>query len=1028
MNGNGLVEQRRFAAGRLMNAASLAAVVAALMASPAMAQTQPASSAAAPSQGDGAAQAAAPGAQADSAAAATQQQEAQTQSQAIVITGFRRSLNAALNIKRDSVAQVDAIVAEDIAKFPDQNLAESLQRIPGISIQRDGGEGRAITVRGLGAQFTRVRVNGLETVATSTDGASANRDRAFDFNVFASELFTSIVVHKTAEASLDEGSLGAVVDLNTGNALGNKKGFTLVTNAQATYNDLSKNWGPRLSGLIGWKNDAGTLAVQASAAYQHTDTLELGNNSVRWEQARFDSVGGAGCWYNTTGSAQTRTLVYTTPRPTVLGSSPGSSNSGGSFNPAGANGQCGQVALAFAPRIPRYGEVRHDRKRLGLTGSVQFQPTDATKISIDALYSDFKEDREEKWGEVLFRSNQRRIDVINYQIDPDTNNLVSGTFNDAWVRTEHYLRKSETKFHQIGANWDQDLTDRLRFTLLGGLSKSDANIPVETTMIFDNRTAQGYQYDYTNMWEPTLTFGTSMTDPANFQLAEIRDRPSNVTNKFRTAQLRGEWDAFDGVQLKAGAVYRRFDFQATAFTRDTAVCGASGPDLVLGGPANGGVTCSATVYGFPVTSSLADTFKLGDAGQPSGTTEQWLIANLPATTEFTGLYNRPLAVDVGNNRSVREEDKGGYGEVDFKGHLVGMRFAGNLGLRYVKTDQTSTGLAAGLPVTIKRSYDDWLPALNLAAYPTSNVIVRAAVAKVMTRPSLGNLTPGGSADGFNLRITQGNPFLEPYRATNYDLGFEWYFAKESIFSVALFRKDVKSFPVSQPITGVSFDSTGLPVSVLVPSSPAALDPALRAAPVWTLNTTVNGAGAKLNGVEIGIQGPFRFLPGFLRNFGGIANVTLVNSHATYRVTQGVAGFCTAAMANDPDPTKRCTLGNYLPAVSVDRKSTFFGLSKRAFNGTLYYDDGKLSVRGSLSYRGGFVDQNSGTGNVFEGYKSTINVDAAIRYKVTPRIELSIDGINLTDDYRDRWTDIDTERNYEHNHFGRTFIFGVSYRL
>lgn len=1023
MNAKGMVGEHRVAVGRFMNAASAAAVAAALIATPAVAQTQAASSTAASVQSDAAAQGATPGAQADSAAAATQQNEAQTQSQAIVITGFRRSLNAALNIKRESVAQVDAIVAEDIAKFPDQNLAESLQRIPGISIQRDGGEGRAITVRGLGAQFTRVRVNGLETVATSTDGASANRDRAFDFNVFASELFTSIVVHKTAEASLDEGSLGAVVDLNTGNALGNKKGFTLVTNAQATYNDLSKNWGPRLSGLVGWKNDAGTIAVQASGAYQHTDTLELGNNSVRWEQARFDSVGSAACWYNTTGSAAAGTLAYTTPRTNTAGSS----NSGGTFNPGGAGGQCGQVALAFAPRIPRYGEVRHDRKRLGLTGSVQFQPTDATKISIDALFSDFKEEREEKWGEVLFRSNQRRIDVVDYQIDSN-NNLIRGTFNDAWVRTEHYLRKSETKFHQIGANWDQDLSDRLRFTLLGGLSKSDANIPVETTMIFDNRTAQGYHYDYTNMWEPSLTFGTSMTDPANFQLAEIRDRPSNVTNKFRTAQLRGEWDAFDGVQLKAGAVYRRFDFKAIAFTRDTAVCGATGPDLVLGGPANGGVTCSASVYGFPVTSSLADIFELGDAGQPSGTTEQWLIANLPATTEFTGLYNRPLAVDVGNNRSVREEDAGGYGQVDFKGHLAGLRFAGNLGLRYVKTDQTSTGLAAGLPVTIKRSYDDWLPALNLAAYPTSNVIVRAAVAKVMTRPSLGNLTPGGSADGFNLRITQGNPFLEPYRATNYDLGFEWYFAKESIFSVALFRKDVKSFPVSQPITGVSFDSTGLPVSVLVPSSPAALDPALRAAPVWTLNTTVNGAGAKLNGVEIGIQGPFRFLPGFLRNFGGIANVTLVNSHATYRVTPGVAGFCTAAMANDPDPTKRCTLGNYLPAVSVDRKSTFFGLSKRAFNGTLYYDDGKFSVRGSLSYRGGFVDQNSGTGNVFEGYKSTINVDAAVRYKVTPRIELSVDGINLTDDYRDRWTDIDTERNYEHNHFGRTFIFGVSYRL
>lgn len=199
----------------------------------------------------------------------------------IVVSGFRASLDAALDMKRESLSAIDVIVAEDIAKFPDQNLAESLQRIPGVAIERDAGEGRAITVRGLGAQFTRVRVNGMETIATSTDGASANRDRAFDFNVFASELFNSIVVHKTASASLDEGSLGAVVDLNTGNPIGYGAGLTLTASAQARYNDLNDNVGPRLAGLIGWTNDAETFGVSASAAYSKYKTAELGNNSVR---------------------------------------------------------------------------------------------------------------------------------------------------------------------------------------------------------------------------------------------------------------------------------------------------------------------------------------------------------------------------------------------------------------------------------------------------------------------------------------------------------------------------------------------------------------------------------------------------------------------------------------------------------------------------------------------------------------------------------------------------------------------------
>ena len=905
------------------------------------------------------------------------------QDEEIVVTGFRASLNAALDLKRESVSAVDAIVAEDIAQFPDQNLAESLQRIPGISIERDGGEGRAITVRGLGAQFTRVRLNGLETVATSTDGASANRDRGFDFNVFASELFTSLVVHKTAEASLDEGSLGAVVDLNTGNPLGGRAGLSLVASAQASYNDLSDTVGPRLAGLIGWRNDAGTFGISVSAAYSKLDTLELGNNTVRWAQARFDSVNGTPCW--------------TTP------------NRGGTYIPSAV---CDEVALAFHPRIPRYGEVGHDRERLGLTGSIQFEPTESTRISIDGLYSRFREDREEKWGEVLFRSNERSIDIVDYQIDPETNDLVSATVNDAWVRMEHYLRQSETEFYQLGASWDQDLGDSFRFTLLGGFSRSSADIPVETTLVFDDRDAQNYSYDYSDSRSPVLTFGNDVTNPATFQLAEIRDRPSNVTNKFRTVQLRTEWDAADGLQVLVGAVYRRFDFDVEAFTRDTAVCGSGGgPDLVLGT-----ITCTpntvfgpGAVYGFPVTADLAELFELGDAGQPAGTTESWLIPNLEAGTAFTGLYQRTPRVDAGNTRSVTEEVTGGYLQLNSEGELGGLRYAMNAGIRYVHTDQSSTGLLSGVNVTVDRTYDDWLPAVNLALYPHEDIIIRAAVAKVITRPSLGNLTPGGSADGFNFRITNGNPQLQPFRATNFDLGVEWYFAPESVFSVAAFRKEIASFPVSDSFTS-SFDATGLPVSVLVPSSPAALDPALRAAPIWTVQTTVNGEGATLNGIELALQAPFRFLPGFLSNFGGIVNVTFVDSDADYLV-RGPA----------------TTPGGAL-APSETRTSTLFGLSKRAFNATLYYEDGPFSARGSVSYRSRYVDASSGTGNVFEGYNSTINVDAVIRYEINDHFEVSLEGINLTDEYRDRFVDIDANRNYEYNHFGRTFLFGVRYRL
>jgi TonB-dependent receptor len=905
----------------------------------------------------------------------------------IVVTGFRASLGAALNVKRESVAAVDAIVAEDIAKFPDQNLAESLQRIPGITIQRDGGEGRGITVRGLGSQFTRVRVNGLETVATSTDGASANRDRAFDFNVFASELFSSIVVHKTASAELDEGSLGAVVDLNTGNPLAGKGGFTAALSAQGSYNDLSENVGPRVAGLLSWVNDAGTLGFAVSAAYSDQKTLELGNNSVRWAQAPFDSVNGTPCWTTTATSGI------------------GVANAGGVYT-NGRVAACDEVSLAFHPRIPRYGEIAHDKKRLGITGSIQFAPSDATKISLDGLYSSFKHQRRERWGEVLLRSNERSINVSDYEIDDD-NNMISATLDDAWVRTEHYLRKAKTEFWQVGATWDQDVSDTFRFTLLGGLSKSTASIPLETTLVFDDRDAQDYRYDYSDMKNPLLTFGTSVTDPANFQLAEIRDRPSEVENKFRTAQLRTEWDVTDGLTLKAGGVYRRFDFSSIAFTRDTVVCGNGGVDRVLGT-----LACSpssafgpAAIYGFPVNSGLSELFTLGKAGQPSGTTTEWLVPNLESGAAFTKLYDRVAAVDAGNNRSVREEVTGGYLQFDAKGELGGLRYALNAGIRYVHTDQTSSGLSSGTAVTVERSYEDWLPSVNLALFPHDDIIIRAAVADVMTRPTLGNLTPGGSVDGFNYRINYGNPFLDPFRATAYDLAIEWYFAPQSIFSVALFKKDIASFPEAQTTSG-TFASTGLPTSIIPPSSPAAIDPERQ---LWTINSIGNGQGASLKGIEVSLQAPFSFLPGFLSNFGGIANATFIDSSADY----SVAG---------PSVVPRG------PNIGATRNGTLFNLSKRAYNGTLYYDDGKFSARTSISYRSRYADANSGTGNVFEGYGSTINVDASVRYAITDNIEISVEGINLTDEYRYRFTDIDADRNYENNHFGRTFLFGARVKI
>jgi TonB-dependent receptor len=228
----------------------------------------------------------------------------------------------------------------------------------------------------------------------------------------------------------------------------------------------------------------------------------------------------------------------------------------------------------------------------------------------------------------------------------------------------------------------------------------------------------------------------------------------------------------------------------------------------------------------------------------------------------------------------------------------------------------------------------------------------------MRRPGLGTLTPGGSVDGFNYRVSFGNPNLDPTRATTYDLSFEWYFARESLLSVALFKKDFESFLISQTIIG-SYASTDLPLSLIIPSSPAAANPEGQP---WQIATTINGPGASIKGVEVGLQLPFTFLPSGLDGFGFTGNVTYVKSDTVYDL-QGPA--TNPLRASFPDLTR------------TSRQERLLGLSTWSANGTLYYEKDKFSARGSLAYRSGYLDTTGGNGNLFDGFHGTIYLDASI---------------------------------------------------
>ena len=244
---------------------------------------------------------------------------AQESLEEIVVTGFRQSLSVALDEKRAAAGSIDAIVAEDIADFPDLNLAESIQRVPGVSIARDGGEGRQISVRGLGPQFTRVRINGMEAMSANggTDAAGGtNRDRSFDFNTFASELFNQVTIRKSAAAETEEGSLGATVDLRSARPF-DYDGFTVVTSVQGSYNDISEDLDPRGALLISNTFADGKFGALISAAYTKRKLLDEGASTVRWQDSRnTDGTRLATAEFGPLGTGYpTACLLYTSPSP-----------------------------------------------------------------------------------------------------------------------------------------------------------------------------------------------------------------------------------------------------------------------------------------------------------------------------------------------------------------------------------------------------------------------------------------------------------------------------------------------------------------------------------------------------------------------------------------------------------------------------------------------------------------------------------------------------------------------------------------
>ena len=549
--------------------------------------------------------------------------------------GYRQVARARARLQAHRRRRLDSIVAEDIADFPDLNLAESLQRIPGVSISRDAGEGRNITVRGLGPQFTRVRINGMEglTTAGGTDSSGGtNRDRGFDFNIFAAELFSTLSVRKTAAAEIDEGLAwrdhrpqhAAAVRLrraHDGRCAAKRVQRSLERCLAARDVSLQRHFGERSVGRARLPRLRGA------------QLLEEGHSTVRWQPGAL------------TCPALRRTA-----------------------DAADRDAANAAVDAAFTPRLPRYGILGHDLERLGRHGlaAVSAERSHRTRLSMcctanldSTRTEDFLEAPDFSAG-ASGNLGRAGIDVLGYQIDAD-NNMIYGVFDDVDIRVRVALRRAHDR---VRSGHALDLTHELSDKLQPERARRQLGVRSTTTRSrrrsLRPRDVDGYAYDYRQDDRlPLITYGFNVNDPASYVLTQIRLRPQTADNTFDNLEARSRWIATDHLTFKGGVSAKEYEFATTELRRSNGTT-ANQEGIVTGAGSRRRFRSTAAHI------TLEDPWDL-----PAGRSRAGSFPTSRAPTSCSTSAAFPLGPEplLGNNRSVLEKNEGIYLQVDFNAML-----------------------------------------------------------------------------------------------------------------------------------------------------------------------------------------------------------------------------------------------------------------------------------------------------------------------------------------------------------------------
>jgi len=897
----------------------------------------------------------------------------------VVVTGIRASQRQSIDIRRTAINAVDAVASEDLGKMPDQNVAESLQRVPGITIDRNRGVGNGVTVRGLGPQFNTVTVNGR---VIATDGAG----REFNFDILPSELIAGAEVFKSPQANLNGASIGATIDIHTLRPLEQKSGFRGGGSAHVNYDQMSGKKTPSGAAYLTWKDESGRFGASLVVSYddknERTDNFFVGASSFprSFDDGYYGSAtnnGGALCVGSVSGG--TCTPRIDTSKVTLFRNV--------------------DMYHNFVNQV----EFSH-RKRLGVDGSLQFKPTDELTLTVDGLVS---HDNEHYHGSGLVPDFSGGT-LVNQVVEGGTTTTetvagqqrqvhvggtaVSETFTNGTVDeiVENRPAKSTTNLFGFNAKWSHG-----PFNLVLDLDSSHAKFRDPGGLFTTVRLKHmDYTYDR-NTGSPLASFTLSnpgYADAAtdiNHRLAHyINAEGQNFDDKIKEGRLDGSWDDGGAVSAFAGVGYSERTKATTGFTEPNQ-CAYCGSDVVL--PSSLFTPTNFNFFG----------------GKAGGNTANWVDYNADAlfqamiglnSTADPSLHSgslMPLAVDPAASSSVKEKVGLGYVMLQFKGEVAGMPLAINTGVRFEDTNFSSNGagqtvlsakpngtgqnviVLSGLtPLNFHGHYTDILPSLNARLNLTDTLILRGAASRVISRPTLTDLSPAQSitSNPGNERITRGNPNLLPFRASQAEAGLEWYYDRDSLLSATLFYKSIDSF-ITRGVTTQQVDQV-----------------------TFIIDQPVNGKGATVKGLELSYRTLFKGLWAPLDGFGAQLSYTYTSSNA-----------------------------NYSNAAKNGASYSLEGLSKNSYTAVGFYEKGPIQLRVSYTWRDHYLFAPQTQTGVPEFVDNYDQLDAGVQLSLTKNVILTADATNLTNSNEFHYanTIADTQ---EYRRVGRRYSAGVRVRF